>query len=47
MTFREWARWFWRTRNCEHLGERRAIGGDERMQYGFRFRCVDCGKVLK
>ncbi len=39
-------RWLWSTRNCDHGGELRPISGEERQRFGFRFRCLDCGKVL-
>lgn len=43
-----WLNWWWRTRHCRHPPQRlRRIGGDERMTYGYRWRCLDCGKPLK
>lgn len=40
-----WLSWWWSTRRCEHPRVQR-IGGDAR-QYGYRFLCVRCGRVLR
>lgn len=43
----EHVKWLWRTRNCDHSGEVRAIVGDDRTENGMSWRCCTCGKVLR